>query len=221
MTTLNVPTVFRPSHPSPVVEERKIKDSMTALIHQVFVRAGNVVPILVCWMMSKKPTSLLNVLTLMNALLNQDQGILLNVITLTSSSFHRSTVTKTPLAVISPVAVMKTPLVPIMMVGSLALVMLAGIPMETLKQVHSIILTNFLKLTHTGGANSKCFDNGGTYYCQCLPAFHMVEGACVDGDECATNNNDCHASRSVYTNETKTYTMKWISGVAQYTMSGR
>merc|ERR1711917_57986 len=87
-TTMNVPTVFKPSHPLPVAEERKAKDSKTAQIHQVFVQTGQVVPISACWMMSKKmdtnasalldtlhpqptlrPTSLLNVLTLMNALM--------------------------------------------------------------------------------------------------------------------------------------------------------
>ena len=49
--------------------------------------------------------------------------------------------------------------------------------------------------SNTCGANSNCVDNDGSY-CHCLPSFHMVEGACVDDDECATNNNDCHASRS-------------------------
>ena len=114
------------------------------------------------------------------AIVNQDYVTLVNVITLTSASFHNTIVTKTPHAmiplVVSNVNVMlvtrvtvlralaptsmnvmmehipvtKMPLVPIMMVVSLALVKLAGIPVETVKQVHAIMSMNALKLsTHT------------------------------------------------------------------------
>ena len=75
--------------------------------------------------------------------------------------------------------------------------------------------------SHTCGENSKCVDNPGSYDCECLPSFHMAEGACVDDDECANNSNGCHEGRSVCTNEAKTYTMEWVSGVAQYTLNGR
>ena len=129
----------------------------------------------------------------------------MDVITLTSASFHRTTIA------------------PVMMVVSLVLAMLAGTLVETVKQVHVIMSMNVLKLsTHTHKvSNSNCFDIQGSNECHCLPSFHMVRGACVVDDECTTNNNDCHESRSVCTNEAKTYTMEWVSGVAQYTMSGR
>ena len=83
------------------------------------------------------------------------------------------------------------------------------------------MLTNAHKMSYTCGANSKCIDNQGSYDCECLPSFHLAEGECVDDEECANNNNDCHGSRSVCTNEAKAYTMEWVSGVATYTMSGR
>ena len=90
-TTMNVPTVFKPSQSLPVDKEKKTKDSKTALIHQLFVQTGQVVSISACWMTSKKmytnasalldtldpqptlkPTSLLNGLTLMNALIRHN-----------------------------------------------------------------------------------------------------------------------------------------------------
>ena len=101
----------------------------------------------------------------------------MNVITSTNAPFHHTTVTKTRPAVIPSVAsnvnvmlvtmvtvlralaptsmnvmmdhipVTKTPLVPTMMVVSLALVMLAGTLVETVKQVHVIMSTNVLKLS--------------------------------------------------------------------------
>ena len=47
-TMMNVPTVFKPSHPLPAAEERKTKDSKTVPIHLVFVQTGQVVPISAC-----------------------------------------------------------------------------------------------------------------------------------------------------------------------------
>jgi len=89
-TTMNVSTVFKPSHPLPVVEERRVKDSKTVLIHLVFVQIGQAVLISACWMTLKKmvtnasvlldtlhplpiprPISLLNVPTLTNVLMKQ------------------------------------------------------------------------------------------------------------------------------------------------------
>ena len=78
--------------------------------------------------------------------------------------------------------------------------------------VHAIMSTNAQKmLTHTPVTPTQNVSIIKVYDCKCLPSFHLSEGECVDDHECTNNNNDYHESRSVCTNEAKTYTMEWVT----------
>ena len=57
---------------------------------------------------------------------------------------------------------------------------------------------NLFRMRVSCGSFTECVNTWGSFDCFCLPGFELVEteaaAACVDIDECATENSPCDAS---------------------------
>ena len=47
--------------------------------------------------------------------------------------------------------------------------------------------------------NGECLNQAPGYECQCYPGYHLVQGVCVDADECAADTHPCGLGECVNT----------------------